>query len=163
MAAGTVDQEAVGPFPMADARGAVKYDFRMKYLTAAFSICLLASCADGRPYVQKGVTTQRAVSASATTQPAGRPPESSGHAATGSAAPDSAVKPVVNTALVKQGYRTGLRRGQLVYCRTQQVTGSRFKSEVCLTESQILDEQRRARDTMTAPRQVQCLGPEFHP
>src|SRR5206468_3268176 len=92
----------------------------------------------------------------------------------GSAAPASAVasaaagtganpvtrKPRVNTALVKQGYRTSLRHGQLVYCRTEQLTGSRFKSELCMSESQVLDEQKRARELMTAPARTQCLGPE---
>jgi hypothetical protein len=66
----------------------------------------------------------------------------------------------LNMDLLKQGYHSGLRKGQVMYCRTEQLTGSRFKTEVCLSEAQILDEQQHARDTMTGPRRTRCIGPE---
>jgi hypothetical protein len=59
----------------------------------------------------------------------------------------------VNTDLLKQGYHTGTHNGELVYCRTGQVTGTRFRSQVCLTEVQILDEQQRAKDALNVPPQ----------
>jgi hypothetical protein len=64
----------------------------------------------------------------------------------------------VNKGLVKQGYRATMKHGQLMYCRAEVVTGTRFKSNVCLTEAQIVEQQRNARDALTAPRQAQCVG-----
>jgi len=52
-------------------------------------------------------------------------------------------------------------RGELVYCRTEQVTGTMFKKERCASESRLLDEERRTKDALNAPRQAaRCVGLE---
>jgi hypothetical protein len=134
----------------------VRYDRSMLRLTVGISILLIAACAHNRAAVQPHAAAK--ASGTASGSPAVVPVSTAPAAATGTAG--GAPKPVINVDLVKQGYRTGLRHGQLVYCRSEQLTGSRFKSEVCLSEGQVLDEQKRARDTMTSPRRTQCLGPE---
>jgi hypothetical protein len=50
----------------------------------------------------------------------------------------------VDENLVKRGYRTVQRNGQLLYCQTQTLTGTHFNNTVCLTEAQV-----RARDQDT--------------
>ena len=122
----------------------------MLRLTLGISLLLVAACTHERPVIQP---------VAATGKPAVHPESAIAAAAPGSTgAPPT--RPAVNTDLIKQGYRTGLRHGQLVYCRTEQLTGSRFKTEVCLSEGQVLDEQKRAKDSITAPRSTRCLGPE---
>lgn len=75
-------------------------------------------------------------------------------------APTTALPPNLSNAdLRRQGYRPTLRRGQLVYCRAEQVTGSRFRNQVCRSEQEIKDDAQRARDQLTVPRQSQCVGP----
>jgi hypothetical protein len=130
----------------------------MLRLTVGISILLVAACMHNRAVVQPDAAAAKASGTAARSQAAVPVTADPATAAPGTG--NGAPKRVVNADLLKQGYRTGLRHGQLVYCRTEQLTGSRFKSEVCLSEGQVLDEQRRARDTMTAPRRTQCLGPE---
>jgi hypothetical protein len=43
----------------------------------------------------------------------------------------------VNQALVKRGYQPRRLSGQLKYCRSQVLTGTHFRSTVCLTPDQI--------------------------
>lgn len=45
--------------------------------------------------------------------------------------------PVVNQTLVKRGYQPRRIKGQLKYCRTQILTGTRFSNTVCLTQEEI--------------------------
>jgi hypothetical protein len=45
--------------------------------------------------------------------------------------------PVVNQTLVKRGYQPRRLNGQLKYCRSQVLTGTHFRSTVCLTPDQI--------------------------
>jgi hypothetical protein len=127
----------------------------MLRLTVGISILLIAACAHNRAAVQPHAAAAKA-SGTSSGSPAVVPVSTAPAAATGTAGG----APKINVDLVKAGYRTGLRHGQIVYCRTEQLTGSRFKSEVCLSEAQVLDEQKRARDTMTAPHRTQCIGPE---
>jgi hypothetical protein len=63
----------------------------------------------------------------------------------------------VNQGLVKEGYRTTTKRGQIMYCRTEPITGTRFTNNVCLTETQIIEQRQNARDALTAPRQAECI------
>ena len=44
---------------------------------------------------------------------------------------------VVNQTLLKRGYQPRRIKGQLKYCRTQVLTGTRFSNTVCLTQEQI--------------------------
>ena len=55
----------------------------------------------------------------------------------------------VNQDLVTRGYRPTTYRGQLMYCRTERPTGTMFASKVCLTEQQIKDQERAARDAVS--------------
>ena len=72
------------------------------------------------------------------------------------AAPDATAPPLaygegadhVNKDLLKRGYKVNWRKGEVVYCRKDQVTGSRFPTTVCLTEFQINDLERRAREDL---------------
>ncbi len=77
---------------------------------------------------------------------------SAASAASGSAA----TSPEVNQDLLKQGYKATQRRGELVYCRQQQVTGTLFLSSVCLTEEQIKENERRAREQLESVHQGSC-------
>jgi len=44
---------------------------------------------------------------------------------------------VVNQTLLKRGYQPRQINGQLKYCRTQVLTGTRFSNTVCLTQEEI--------------------------
>ena len=43
----------------------------------------------------------------------------------------------VNRSYVKSGYQVVHRNGELLYCRSEAVTGSLFRSTVCHTEAQM--------------------------
>ena len=64
----------------------------------------------------------------AATAPAG---SASANASTGNA------NPAVNQTLVQRGYQPRLLNGQLKYCRSQVLTGTHFRSTVCLTPEEI--------------------------
>ena len=69
----------------------------------------------------------------------------------------------VNVALVKEGYKVQQRNDKLLYCRPEIVTGTMFKSLVCLTERQIENQKRAAKenqDTINQQHQVHCLAQE---
>lgn len=124
----------------------------MKNLTGSVLVLLVAACAYHQ-HAKDGVGAGNEVTDPEPSQPPVGQPTPGTPAAAGSAPSAGAPKPAVNMALVKQGYKVGMRNGQLAYCRREQITGSQFKTEICLTEGPILAEQRATRDTMTAPRQ----------
>jgi len=67
---------------------------------------------------------------------------------------------VINASLVSQGYRVVKRADQLLYCRSQSVTGTAFLSTVCKTESQIRDQGaavQQYRDTLNQPHIAPCV------
>jgi hypothetical protein len=138
--------------------------------TITVHVLLLAACAHQHTVAHPEATPTAQIAGTAAggaTQPAAAiaaqpaaAPAAQPVAATATSANGAAPVPAVNKDLLKQGYHTGLRHGQLVYCRTEQLTGTRFKSQVCMSEAQILDEQKRARDQMNASQHVQCMGPE---
>jgi hypothetical protein len=69
----------------------------------------------------------------------------------------------VNTALIKQGYRVQKRNDRVFYCRPELVTGTMFRSMVCLTAAQIEHQKTVTRengDTLNQQRRVSCVGPE---
>jgi hypothetical protein len=72
------------------------------------------------------VTT--ANSTPAATSPAG---SASANSSTGNA------NLAVNQTLVKRGYQPRRLNGQLKYCRSQVLTGTHFRSTVCLTQDEI--------------------------
>jgi hypothetical protein len=72
--------------------------------------------------------TSTASSTPAATTPAG--------SASANSSTDNA-KLVVNQTLVKRGFQPRLFYGQLKYCRSQVLTGTHFRSTVCLTPDEI--------------------------
>jgi hypothetical protein len=69
------------------------------------------------------------------------------------AAPPAASSPPataaeVNQRLVSQGYQATTYRGQLVYCRTEKVTGSQFSHKTCLSEADLELLQTKTQDEM---------------
>jgi hypothetical protein len=44
---------------------------------------------------------------------------------------------VVNQSYLKNGYKVVHRNGQLLYCRSETVTGTLFRSTVCETDAQM--------------------------
>jgi hypothetical protein len=67
----------------------------------------------------------------------------------------------VDRSLLKDGYSVVRRNGQVLYCRSQSVTGTKFSDRVCLTAAQIHKEQedaQQAKDTLNKARAAQCLG-----
>jgi hypothetical protein len=123
----------------------------MKTIASGFCVLLLAACAHQQPQSQDGVVAANKVSNPAPIRPqigratAGTPVAATSAAADSNGAPQ---QPPINAALVKQGYHARMRKGELYYCRSEQLTGSRFDTQICLTEAQIVEEQRRAKDTL---------------
>jgi hypothetical protein len=78
--------------------------------------------------------------------------------ATGAAGAGAAV---VNARLVRQGYQVMRRGGQLVYCRTESVTGTMLSRTTCLTELEVKQQAETAqqsRDALHQPLTPKCLG-----
>ena len=50
----------------------------------------------------------------------------------------TAPKPeVVDQSYLKEGYRVAHRHGQLLYCRSEKITGTLFQSTVCKTDAEM--------------------------
>ena len=119
----------------------------MLRLTVGMTLLLVVACAHDVPMkpdatVKPDATAGNGAAASARSQPA--------VPATASA---------VNKDLVKRGYHTATYGGELLYCRMEQVTGTNFKKERCASESRLLDEERRTKESLNAPRQApKCVG-----
>jgi hypothetical protein len=63
---------------------------------------------------------------------------------------------------IKEGYRVVLRNDQVFYCRSEMITGTQFKKQVCLTEDQLenMEEQNKVwRERMNGAPGVgrQCM------
>ena len=50
--------------------------------------------------------------------------------------------------LLKRGYRVQYRRGEVVYCRAEAITGSRLTSTLCRSAQQIKEDEQRAREVL---------------
>jgi hypothetical protein len=60
-----------------------------------------------------------------------------------------------------RGYRPASINGTRVYCRSEAVTGTSFRSTVCLTAAQLQAEQQQTRaslDTMDRVQPIDCGG-----
>ncbi len=70
----------------------------------------------------------------------------------------AAGQPPVNQELVKAGYAPNMYKGQLVYCRSEAVTGTTFRSKVCQSEAAIKDREQKTRDEINSvhPRAEAC-------
>jgi hypothetical protein len=62
----------------------------------------------------------------------------------------------VNVDLLRKGYQPAQRNGVTVYCRKDGLTGSRFSSRVCLTEAQIDQLERQAKEDLQMSRGQSC-------
>jgi hypothetical protein len=74
--------------------------------------------------------------------------------------PDATPPSVVDANLVKAGYSVMRRRGEILYCRNEVITGQRIGTRICLTEAQIQVEKQnvtKARDLLNQPAN-RCLG-----
>lgn len=65
---------------------------------------------------------------------------------TASAAAPAAQGPVLNRKLISAGYRATTIKGEIYYCRTVDMTNTSFKKRVCLTESQLKEEERKTKE-----------------
>jgi hypothetical protein len=102
-----------------------------------------------------GCSGNRDLAKPATAAPAESAPATAGgsHALAGSP---------VNQALVKQGYRPKMYDGRLLYCRSEMITGTNFRSQVCLTEAQVADLARQSehtQDDLKRSHAGPCLPP----
>ena len=53
---------------------------------------------------------------------------------------------VLNRTLIQAGYKATSVKGEIYYCREEQVTGTSFKRKVCLTEAQLKDQERKVKE-----------------
>jgi hypothetical protein len=90
-----------------------------------------ATTADSRPAAT--TTNSMPVVTTANTTSAATTPARS---ASANSSTDNA-NPAVNQALVKRGFQPRRLNGQLKYCRSQVLTGTHFRSTVCLTPDEI--------------------------
>jgi len=106
------------------------------------AIAAIAGCTSNPPHAQSAppVAAQNAPSAAAAPQAASN---SAGDAKLASRYP-----PGTNLDLIKRGYSVGQKNGDLVYCRSEAPTGSRFTQKVCLSEAQIRENEARAKDAL---------------
>jgi hypothetical protein len=108
-----------------------------KAILVLVSLTLVASCAGQAP-----VTPPLAVAAAGRST---RVPVAEAATPSTTAAP-SDPGDVPNKDLINRGFRVTRIHGQMVYCRSEPVTGSNFKSTLCLTEAQILTNEQNAKD-----------------
>ena len=55
---------------------------------------------------------------------------------------------VVDPSILKHGYKPVHRNGQLLYCRSQILTGTHFQNTVCLTEAQVNASERERQEVL---------------
>jgi len=54
--------------------------------------------------------------------------------------------PVISRTLLSAGYKPTTIKGEVFYCRMEDVTNTAFKRKVCLNEAQLKDEERKVKD-----------------
>ena len=132
----------------------------MKPSIALFVLAaVVTACSSNRPPPEAERDAAAVASASvAPTSPAA--PGADAPAAARTVALGDGAKRGANPELIRQGYHAVRRNGHLLYCKEQAETGSRFTTNLCLTEEQLLDQTRRAREDMERMRQGACVPPE---
>lgn len=96
------------------------------------------------------------------------PVAATSHASTGGTTVAAAMQSTTSAttpdpSLVHRGYKPSMRNGQLYYCRSEDLTGSRFPKVVCQTADQIKQQEENTRDTLGTTRpQGPCVGPYCH-
>lgn len=55
---------------------------------------------------------------------------------------------VVNQSYVKRGYKAVHRNGEMLYCRSETLTGTHFKNTVCLSDAQMQAADRNKQEAI---------------
>jgi hypothetical protein len=106
-----------------------------------------------------------AVAPATTSTPAAAvPAAATSNLAPGATAPAAGGQaPVLNKTLIQAGYKAATVKGQLVYCRMEEVTNTAFKKRVCLNEDQLREEERKIKrmqdQMMRSQGGANCVGP----
>ncbi len=123
------------------------------FLLIASTAMVLAACTAPQPKVAAAPTSAA---------PAATDLQRTALANTAAApAPGGALSPeAIMQARVKQGYRPVQKDGQTLYCRRESQTGTNFEKKICLTESQMEDNEKHAammQNDMNRPRGTNCV------
>jgi hypothetical protein len=123
--------------------------------SVAISIALLSACSSQpRPATAPpGAVAPAAEPLAASPTP---PPAAAAATSPDGAAATSSLKP--DPELLKQGYKVQTYHGQLMYCRTQELTGSSLTRKVCQTAEQIGARTENAREIMNTRRSDASCG-----
>jgi hypothetical protein len=119
---------------------------------------LIAACATQKQAPATAVADPHlkiATDVGAASAPAGTTPVSAVPAADQAADSSSAV----NENLVKHGFKPIHQNGQLLYCRSEVLTGTHFPQTVCLTEAQLRASERgrqQLMDTLNKGGGIDC-------
>lgn len=92
--------------------------------------------------------------------PAPIPPDAANSATAAAPAQTAASAEKVDPNLVKAGYSVMRRHDQVLYCRTEVITGQRIGTRICLTAAQIQTEKQnvtKAKDLLNQPN-YSCMG-----
>jgi len=114
-------------------------------------IATLAACS-GTPR-----PAEPAVGTAVQTQPAPQALAAANHGSSAGGAPAGDV----DASLVKEGYSVLRRRNQVLYCRTEIITGNRIATRICLTAAQIQDQKHdlvKSKDLLNGPALGHCVG-----
>jgi hypothetical protein len=109
-------------------RGCLASESVKTLLAVPVTLLMLFGCVARPPAPTPLNVVTTANSTPAATTPAGSASESP--------STDNA-NPAINQTLVKRGYQPRRLNGQLKYCRSQVLTGTHFRSTVCLTPEEI--------------------------
>jgi hypothetical protein len=102
-------------------------------------------------------TAEPAVGTAAQPQPAPQAVAAANHASAAARAPAGDV----DASLVKEGYSVLRRRDQVLYCRTEIITGNRIATRICLTAAQIQDQKHdlvKSKDLLNGASLGHCVG-----
>jgi hypothetical protein len=124
-----------------------------KAMMVLIPLALAAACSSQAPATRPAAAPQSAATPAAPTTPT--TPATPATAATGAPPAASAVP---NKDLLSHGYRMTTIKGQVVYCRSESVTGSAFKNSVCLTEEQIRAQQKDVDSVLRQTQGTDCSG-----
>jgi len=123
----------------------------IKPITLVIVAALAAACS-GTPR-----TAEPAVETAAQPQPVPQALDAANHASAAAGAPAGDV----DASLVKEGYSVLRRRDQVLYCRTEIITGNRIATRVCLTAAQIQAQKRelvKSKDLLNGASLGHCVG-----
>jgi hypothetical protein len=122
----------------------------LKTVGAALIVLALTACAASRP-------PKPFVSVMAANRPK---PATLAAPAAGALIPSAnGVTPSFNNALIAAGYKATPFKGAVYYCRTEDVTNTAFKRKVCLTETEIRDQERKTREMQERMNRYQFNPP----